>query len=910
MTRNSDISINFHMGGTMDCLDEKLCYVGGLVEKGVRFDSDYLSWFVFEDYVRSRNILAPIHEMWYKLPHQNFEELQKIEEDIDWRIYEMCQIAKGGGELDIFIDHELSEDASYSRVFIGGPLIDEGSDWNENEGLHKNVVDDEGLHENIVGLHEVDIDGVNDDRFERLVIEGATVNDEERRNATEYVSDDDDLDNDDVYPDTPLGSDNERDETCNPQLEKTQSGTRRQPSLGDHFYLGKTFRSGEEFRQTLMQYVLDEQFNVQLSRWEHDKYAVVCKNKDCSWRLYCSVEKPINKWMVKVLQPDHNHKPNGHASMLTMREIAKLFIDDLRREPAYTAVKMQHQIKKRYNLTVSISKCFKARRIGLQMVTGDQKTQIAKLWDYEAELRRSNPNTSTEIGTTDEDDRGEEVFDRFYVCFEVLRTSWKQFCRPVIGLDGCFLKWDLKGELLAAVGRDANNRIYPIAWAVVRIESNDTRAWFIRKLKSDLCLGDGEKLTILSDKQKGLLNAIEQELPHAEHRMCARHIYANWKKTFKDMELKLFFWKAAQSYHQGDYTQTMDALKAVNPLAHDALIRTEPHHWARAFFKKESQCRDVHNNLSESFNKSIRDARSRPVVDMLEEIRRQTMARIAKRSKDAEKCITEFSPKAMSELEQSRDRSRHCLVIPSGHGRYEVLEFGISYAVNLSGNSCACRKWDLTGIPCQHALSIINERQENISRFISTYHSKANWVATYAGNILPVNGEPLWKKTLKFPIGVPEDKRMPGRPKKFNRKKDPHESPRKSGQMTRHGRKITCKRCQQVGHNSKTCKNDPVQTYGPQRGRGRPRKLPLESGQRQNKKGKTSASISQTATNTVSSNQGTIHPPQSNQTSQVIRPRLGFQFHRQVNTSRMFQMPRQVFQSNPRQPDGSASRKS
>lgn len=31
------------------------------------------------------------------------------------------------------------------------------------------------------------------------------------------------------------------------------------------------------------------------------------------------------------------------------------------------------------------------------------------------------------------------------------------------GLDGCFLKWELNGDLLAAVGRDADNRMYPIA---------------------------------------------------------------------------------------------------------------------------------------------------------------------------------------------------------------------------------------------------------------------------------------------------------------------------------------------------------------------------------------------------------------------------------------------------------------
>lgn len=62
----------------------------------------------------------------------------------------------------------------------------------------------------------------------------------------------------------------------------------------------------------------------------------------------------------------------------------------------------------------------------------------------------------------------------------------------------------MAGDLLVAVGRDADNRMYPIAWIVVRGENKDTWGWFIKKLKVDLDIGNGEKLTIISDKQKVL----------------------------------------------------------------------------------------------------------------------------------------------------------------------------------------------------------------------------------------------------------------------------------------------------------------------------------------------------------------------------------------------------------------------
>ena len=55
---------------------------------------------------------------------------------------------------------------------------------------------------------------------------------------------------------------------------------------------------------------------------------------------------------------------------------------------------------------------------------------------------------------------------------------------------------------MAAVGRDGDNRIVPIAWAVVEVENNINWEWFVRLLKEDLGLQDGSKFTIISDKQK------------------------------------------------------------------------------------------------------------------------------------------------------------------------------------------------------------------------------------------------------------------------------------------------------------------------------------------------------------------------------------------------------------------------
>ena len=99
---------------------------------------------------------------------------------------------------------------------------------------------------------------------------------------------------------------------------------------------------------------------------------------------------------------------------------------------------------------------------------------------------------------------GKNYFSKFYVCFDGVKRGWLDGCRKVIGIDGCFLKGIVAGELLCAVGKDANNQIYPIAWAVVCVENKENWKWFLDLLIGDLNIGSGMGFTFMSDQHKVL----------------------------------------------------------------------------------------------------------------------------------------------------------------------------------------------------------------------------------------------------------------------------------------------------------------------------------------------------------------------------------------------------------------------
>ena len=76
-----------------------------------------------------------------------------------------------------------------------------------------------------------------------------------------------------------------------------------------------------------------------------------------------------------------------------------------------------------------------------------------------------------------------------YVCLKACVDGFKH-CRSLIGIDGCSLKGKFGGQLLVAVGIgiDANDCIFPIAFAVVETESTKTWTWFINILNEDINL--------------------------------------------------------------------------------------------------------------------------------------------------------------------------------------------------------------------------------------------------------------------------------------------------------------------------------------------------------------------------------------------------------------------------------------
>ena len=261
-------------------------------------------------------------------------------------------------------------------------------------------------------------------------------------------------------------------------------------------------RSGFDFKEAILDYALTKGRNIEQSRWDKTKLSFKCGIRGkCKWRVYCAFDVPTHKWLVKTRYKYHSCTPNGKCKLLRSPVIARLFLDKLREDSGLMPEKIQEQTKETWKLISSRNQCQRGRTVALKWLEKEYADQFAHLRGYVRETEKTNPGSSVVLDTISNATK-KDVFDRFYVCFEKLRSSCRGTCRPIIGLDGTFLKVAVNGILLIAVGHDANNQIFPFAWAVVQAESTDTWLWFIKRLKHDLSLGDDSKYVLLSDSSK------------------------------------------------------------------------------------------------------------------------------------------------------------------------------------------------------------------------------------------------------------------------------------------------------------------------------------------------------------------------------------------------------------------------
>ncbi|KAH9673220.1 SWIM-type domain-containing protein [Citrus sinensis] len=460
-------------------------------------------------------------------------------------------------------------------------------------------------------------------------------------------------------------------------------------------------------------------------------------------------------------------------------------------------------------------------RIGQLFKTVDEFRNVVKVFAIKngfrlkrVKMRRVGANTEVPI-----DVLGSELFRNYGIkccnqrlyraknkALELLgqdhKASFTKLFRQFIGVDGCHLKGLYKGVLLSAVSVDANYGIYPLAMCVVETENTESWVYFMEKLYDQVGCNDGEGLCFMSDRQKGILNALDMVFPRAMRRYCCRHIYANFKLKFPRILLRNEFWAACRSGNEVEFNNHMVEINSISHAAHRWLLQIPVTCWAKHCFSTQTKCSHVTNNMTESFNNWISSFRGMPIVRMLEEIRRKIMILIHKRHELVNTWQDELPPLVRRIVMEAMVESRALSVIFGHNKSFEVMEnVSKRCVVDLGSKHCDCGEWDISGLPCKHAMCCIDAMRYNVNEYVHSLLKKSAFMKTYQHQLYPVPDESRW------PL-LPRDNLLPltitraaGRPQTKRRRENGERQPFKRSTSVR------CSNCDEWGHNVRSCKS-------------------------------------------------------------------------------------------------------
>ncbi|KAK1586816.1 hypothetical protein Q3G72_006408 [Acer saccharum] len=259
-------------------------------------------------------------------------------------------------------------------------------------------------------------------------------------------------------------------------------------------------------------------------------------------------------------------------------------------------------------------------------------------------------------------------------------------------------------------------------------------------------------------RQKGVIAALQIHFPFAHRRYCVRHIYANFKLIYKGDHYKKLFWRATRSSNIYDFNSSMEEIGVINPAAKKWLEEIDPQHWSRFAYDHIIRCDHVTNNMTEAFNSMLGTHTAASYLDLLEFIRRMVMRKFNERKEECLGWSSVLPPRVHAKILKHGRESRSLKMIAAGNMEYELLGESGGYVVKLKEYNCQCGSWQVSGIPCCHAMAVISH---------------------YCG-----------RAAVKDKVAEP----------KKQRKREPDEAPKVGRSGT-----VICKVCNKAGHNKRSC---------------------------------------------------------------------------------------------------------
>ncbi|XP_074357181.1 uncharacterized protein LOC141696925 [Apium graveolens] len=576
------------------------------------------------------------------------------------------------------------------------------------------------------------------------------------------------------------------------------------PAPTHELTVGQEFPDVKSCRRALRDCAIALHFEIQTVKSDKTRFTAKCASDGCPWRIHAAKLPGVPTFTIRTIHSEHTCGGIAHLGhqQASVQWVASSVEQRLKENPQCKPKEILEEIHRVHGITLSYKQAWRGKERIMAALRGSFEEDYRLLPQYCEQIRRTNPGSIASVYVNPMDN----CFQRLFVSYQASIYGFLNASRPLLGLDRTVLKSKYLGTLLFVTAFDGDGALFPLAFGVVDEENDDNWMWFLSELHNLLEINTENmpKLTILSDRQKSIVDGVEANFPTAFHGFCMRHLTESFRKEFNNTVLVNLLWEAASALTVIEYEGKLLEIEEISQEAAYWIRRVPPRMWATAYFEG-TRFGHLTANIVESLNTWILEASGLPIIQMMECIRRQLMTWFNERREVSMQWTSILVPYAERHMSEALERARTYQVLRANDAEFEVISHEGTNIVDIRNRCCLCRGWQLYGLPCSHAVAALLSCRQNVHRFTESYFTVVTYRKAYSQTIHPVPDKTLWREMSEgsqgergfdILINPPKSLRPPGRPRKKRVR---------SEDKGRVKRVVHCSRCNQTGHFRTTC---------------------------------------------------------------------------------------------------------
>ncbi|KAM6544098.1 hypothetical protein CsatB_008545 [Cannabis sativa] len=236
---------------------------------------------------------------------------------------------------------------------------------------------------------------------------------------------------------------------------------------------GQAYKDKETLKNVLSYYAIKNNFQYKVWKSCSQEYSLKCVYESCNWSLRASRNGPTNTFIIRRFSNMHTcpinirHEDQRQATSKLIGECIKPKFLNIKTKA--TAMDIKGELKYRYGIKMNYMKAWRSKEHAVNDLRGNASDSYSLIPSFLHMVEKTNPGSFVDLKTAED--------NNLLFVFMALDASIKRWgaCRPIVVVDGTFLKAAYGGTLLCACTQDAAGHIFPLAFCVA--DSENDQSW-------------------------------------------------------------------------------------------------------------------------------------------------------------------------------------------------------------------------------------------------------------------------------------------------------------------------------------------------------------------------------------------------------------------------------------------------